>query len=479
MAVLSNNIDPDFWARIFQGDAFLSLGSILKTDIISYTPTHIWLDHEWGASVIFAFILKYFGYLGIFSFRILISLLIIIFVYKTIKMRSGKTFEFYDVIMGSAGILAMPTIFQSGLRCHFLTFLFFTVFLYILERVRLKNENGLLFILPVLMLVWANCHGGCVSGLGLIGIYFIGEALNGKPFKKYLFVLIASLGVMFINPYGIVYVKFIFTASLMPRPYITEWSSPFSSFSADFNIFKVLYVIFLITLFIKIKDYKKDFTKYILLIVCAYLSSEYIKNAPFFIITSMIFLYDNFRSNVKQVNNGFTYLTMIIIIIGLSIYAFHQNPGFNYLREQPLREIEFFKINDLKGRILCPMELGSYIAYKLFPNNLVYMDGRYEEVYFNDVKELLDKFYNVKEGWENILIEPYKPDYIIIPSDALINDYIPNNYLAVYKTEKYIIYLEKDKIKEKYYLPSNDREYYYKQAFKKGFEFQKTDKKSL
>ena len=58
-AFMSNNIDPDFWARILQGDAFWQLGQIFKTDIFSYTPTHIWLDHEWGASVLFSFILNH------------------------------------------------------------------------------------------------------------------------------------------------------------------------------------------------------------------------------------------------------------------------------------------------------------------------------------------------------------------------------------------------------------------------------------
>ena len=83
-AFASNNIDPDFWARIIQGDAFWQLGHILKSDIFSYIPTHIWYDHEWGASIILSFVLRHFGYCGIFLLRVLLASFIICFIFKSI-----------------------------------------------------------------------------------------------------------------------------------------------------------------------------------------------------------------------------------------------------------------------------------------------------------------------------------------------------------------------------------------------------------
>ena len=62
----------------------------------------------------------------------------------------------------------------------------------------------------------------------------------------------------------------------------------------------------------------------------------------------------------------------------------------NYMSEKTLKNKNFegiqprfvFRINNMNGNILAPFDMGSYITYKLFPNNLIYMDGRYEEVYF-------------------------------------------------------------------------------------------------
>ena len=39
---------------------------------------------------------------------------------------------------------------------------------------------------------------------------------------------------------------------------------------------------------------------------------------------------------------------------------------------------------NIKGNIITPFALGSYTSYKLYPNNLIYIDGRYEEVYYDN-----------------------------------------------------------------------------------------------
>ena len=87
------------------------------------------------------------------------------------------------------------------------------------------------------------------------------------------------------------------------------------------------------------------------------------------------------------------------------------------LSQQPYKMVEFIKINNMKGNILAPFDMGSYITYKLFPNNLIYMDGRYEEVYFKETKDLLDNFYNLTEDWDKILKTEQVMDVVMIIMD--------------------------------------------------------------
>ena len=326
------------------------------------------------------------------------------------------------------------------------------------------------------MIFWGNIHGGCVSGLGLLIIYSIGEYLNKNEFKPYLKVLLACLGALFINPYGFDYVKFIFMATTMERPFVTEWTSAFMHPYWKFFIeFKIFYIVALIITLINIKKFKTDAVKYILLLVCAYLSARYIKNTPFFIIVSIIFLYGeiyNFFSKFKIDTKAIYYVAFFFMLMyTLNIIAnVKLQPN---LSQQPYKMVEFIKINNMKGNILAPFDMGSYITYKLFPTNLIYMDGRYEEVYFKETKDLLDNFYNVTKDWDNILKTDLKHDYIIVPRNATLNDYLSKieDYKYIYNDGKNCLYIAKDKLKNKYMLPIDNEKYYIENAFSTSILF--------
>ena len=466
-AVVFNSVDMDYWARLLQGNAFLDTGHILETDPFSYTQTHLWLDHEWGSSVIFAVVQKA-GYSFVLLFKSLLVFLTFFFTYKALKLNNENTNILFDIVYFVFAALAMPTVTQSWLRCHFFTFLFFTFSLFLLEKVRKSQNFKLLVILPVLMLFWSNMHGGCVALLGICVIYAAGECLNKKPFKYYLLTVLACFAVMFINPYGIEYVKFIFMAVAMERPFVTEWISPFAHPAWNFLIeFKILYISNFALLLFSLRKIKSDYTKYFLLIVCTYLSFRYVKNTPFFIIVSIIFLYGNLLCAIEKICEKFKLyfdvkILSIIFCSGIFVFSVY-NIGMNIisvslpdLSLQPVKVVEFIKNNELSGNILAPFDMGSYIVYKLYPQNLIYMDGRYEEVYYNETKELADKFYNTAKDWDKILESGLMHDYIIIPYDALINDYMEKraDYGLIYSDINNNLYARKDLIKESYKMPN-------------------------
>lgn len=53
-------VDYDFFARLIVGKTYFQTGDILKYDFLSYSKTHPWYDHEWGASLIFYFVTRPF-----------------------------------------------------------------------------------------------------------------------------------------------------------------------------------------------------------------------------------------------------------------------------------------------------------------------------------------------------------------------------------------------------------------------------------
>ena len=189
----------------------------------------------------------------------------------------------------------------------------------------------------------------------------------------------------------------------------------------------------------------------------------------------MVFLYENvsliFQKIVPEKIRGYegklTVLFSIIIVLSTVGFCVKnvKNIHWNYLSEQPYKVVEFMKINDLKGNVLAPFDMGSYIAYKRYPDNLIYMDGRYEEVYYNETKNLADDFYNVQNEGYKIL--DTNPDYVIAPANALVNDFLEkiNNYKLIYQDEDNWLYSKTDKVKPEYIMPSDDYKYYLKHAF--------------
>ena len=72
-------------------------------------------------------------------------------------------------------------------RPHIFSLLLMTIWYFLLDQYQQRNRNYL-YLLPPLMLLWVNLHGGFVSGFVLSGIYFAGSALNyyllSEPGKK-------------------------------------------------------------------------------------------------------------------------------------------------------------------------------------------------------------------------------------------------------------------------------------------------------
>ncbi|MCR5260892.1 MAG: hypothetical protein K6C94_03550 [Candidatus Gastranaerophilales bacterium] len=500
-------VDTDFWARLLQGYSVLETGSVMYLDPFSYIPTHAWIDHEWGSGVIFALVQNCFGYTGQIVLKALLMFFTMFFVLQTIKLRGIKNTKLHNFLFFLFVIYSLENSIFSGIRCQNFTFLFFAVFLYLLELVRIKQNYKILIAFPFMMLFWGNVHGGCVSGLGLILLYAIGEFLNKKPFKYYLYTFAASTAVLVVNPYGLDYLNFLLSATTMSRTYIVEWRSIFDN---DFLILlksKIFAAVFLAVAAgslvgtVRRKE-KIDYTKYIVLFMMFSLAFAHIKHFPLLIFASTALLYDDFffffngmmkkiRSLLKITSETFirnfvtvkeciVYVLVILEIIFL-FNVYKKTADIHLFRKYPVKMVEFIKENDLKGNLLNHFDIGSFLSYKLFPVDRIYMDGRYEEVYYDKAVIYNWSFYNDsdsldgKEKW-NTLFEVYGlPDYIIVGEDSLVYAKMKSilNYQEIFKDNKYHLYVRKDLQKLQYVTPEKDDKYYKETYFDRSFKFSK------
>ena len=497
---LVNGYDYDLWARLIAGMGFVQTGHVLKQDFLSYTPTHTWFDHEWGSGVIFYLIQHFFSSAGLLLLQATLVFLIFLTMTKIIKLRGLKTTSAYNFLFYFFAFHAMIINFNEPVRCQMFSFLLFTVFLYILELAR-QGKNKPLWLLPFIMLFWNNVHGGCISGIGLIVLYIVGEFLNRAPIKKYIFTLIPTVLVLLINPWGLSYIGFLAKATTMQRPYIMEWWGLFSTYYLHkFMQLKIFLLILLSTeAIIVIKSIitksfsikKLDKTKIIVLAATLFLAIQHVKMIPFAVITSTCFLYDDFYTLINSLGekirqrlkmnptagNGFNQKKEIAVYLVIMVFVLYNLKAESFAplvraEKYPLREIEFVKLNDIKGKLLINFGLGSYASYKLYPNNLIYMDGRYEEVYNDDLLPMLRTFSLMNPGWQEILVK-HPPEIIIIEKFYPVYLHLQTlkEWAQVYTGTGFAVFVRTKNAKKTYKQPPNKIEYYKKTAFDTNISF--------
>ena len=246
----------------------------------------------------------------------------------------------------------------------------------------------------------------------------------------------------------------------------------------------------------KINYDKLDKTKILILLVMTYLSVTHIRHQSFFILTAGTLLYDEFYSlfnsfiafireklkiqnkeNVKDfviIKEITVYFILLIVSLPPLISS---NKEIRITEtEYPRFAVEFIKINNLKGNLFINFDWGSYAAYKLYPNNLIVMDGRYEEVYNPDLLLDLKNFHLVKNDWDKI-IKDYKTDVMILEKKYPVFNKILNSkeWVLVFENNLSGVFVPSGTQQDKYLMPVPFDEYYNKTKFNTNIKFKKKE----
>ena len=213
----------DLWGYLAFGRLYWTGRSFPYQDVFAYVPTlKPWVYHEWLTGVVFYPLSIAAGAAGLQTLKYCLGLGTVALAYATARRRGASQAAATLLILMTGLILSCGC---APVRAQIFTFFFFSLVLYILERVKFSQRYGGLMWLPLILVPWANFHGGFVAGLGLIFLYALGEALAGRPFWPYVLTLVVAALATLINPYGWGYWSYLARALAMPRPEIREWNS--------------------------------------------------------------------------------------------------------------------------------------------------------------------------------------------------------------------------------------------------------------
>jgi hypothetical protein len=400
-------VDGDLWARLAVGAHAWRTGSLMRHDVFAFTPTlPEWIDHEWGAGVIFFGLLNAFGPVSLMLLKIVTAcaaLLVCLFAAR----RKGTGWSALLLLAIPCAVTVLPG-YVTVVRSHVLTYLFFALTLLCLEEMR-DGRRWPAFVIVPLMLVWANVHGGFVVGLIAIAIY---AALVRT--RSLLVTLLAAIAVTCLNPYGLDYWTYLVPAWLHPRVAIPEWGSMPIWGSDPYFGFRILFVIAVIVIATEWKQRTAlGLTMLTLTAIAAWLHR---RHAPFFGLAALVYIGPYAGRWCRRVP------LVVVLAVHVILAAFIAVRFLPYASLEPVVPSSFYPVGavaaldraSVKGNLAVPFRWGSYASGRLAPKIKVSMDGRYEETYPDETFEMNRAFfYKTGTDWDRLLRQ-YHVDFIIL-----------------------------------------------------------------
>lgn len=513
-------LDNDLFSRLIMGKSVVASGEPMFLDVVSYTKTNTWFDHEWLLSGFFYVIATTFGVVGLTVLKALFFTLCALFLVLAVKEynKNQNPLNLFLYLL-LAVELVLSQVINSTVRCQLFTFAILPLWIFLCEKIRNDEKNSLKYAIsiPFIMVLWLNCHGAALAGLGMLLLYAIGQVLNRKPSKTYFILFFICSLCFLINPWGLEYISFMISTCSVDRSYIGEWQTPFGPLVINLDIYKATFFAVILAFLYKAgriifkatkKDFEElknvDFVKVLMILPVLFLSAKYIKHVHLFLIVVFIFMYGDFYNFynfiVQKIQNSFKILykkvfkkdfelgfefdkkffdlikktTIYSIVAVFSIALLAMNPikekaWKEFYRSYPVNVLNFLKINHIKGKTLAPYYLSGYLAYKGYPDIKIFMDGRQEELYPQEYIFMSMDFFSLSGRNPFYIIEHFRPEIIVTENSwPLANEEMLLSrfgYRIAYKDQGFTVFLSQEKQKFSYFAPKDVTIDYFKTLF--------------
>src|ERR1700730_3073316 len=241
----------DLGWHLAAGDLIRDRGSIPFQDPWSFTSGgRQWFNLSWLWDVIASVIFQYTNFNGLILFVVACGAVLVGYLTSACISSGASTIAVCISVFSSCllypAFATYPNIYLAA-SPNISTMLFCVIF-YVecLKRTRW-------FLLPAIMVLWANLHGGFLLGLLIIGV-FCGVALLRRDwanFRIYIFAGVGCVAAIFINPLGWhIYDGVTATLGHFVQANITEWQSYYSNITAPGNLWRSVPGIIYILMFI-------------------------------------------------------------------------------------------------------------------------------------------------------------------------------------------------------------------------------------
>jgi hypothetical protein len=444
------NADGDLGRHITIGNYIAENGTIPTFDVFSHTMYGERLvPHEWLVQWIFSRIHALAGLDGIV---LLIALLIakaFTLVYLEIRKRNTPSFIAFAV----AVLAAFASSLHWLARPHVFTFLFVAAWTSLIA-----NRRSRLWYFPLIMLVWANAHGAFITGFAIWFAHMTGWAWDYLHKQsdcshglRLAVIGLSSFAATLVNPVGwdlwrtstgYYGNEFLVNSTVeYLSPNFHNWSTwPFliilgiCLLGLGFRVKLQTYETFLLVGWTVLSLYSARNIPLFAIVAAPYVASILQAILPSSKVLQKIGTsFDRVEGNQKGIVLP---LLAVALLVSNAISQRALNPANAFDPDKfPVRAVDWLEVNPQEGRMFNNFIWGGYLLYRMFPRELVFIDGQtdfYGEAFSREYAQVM----RLDEGWEDILTK-YNVTWVIVETSRPLVSALKNelNWRVVYQDD--------------------------------------------
>src|SRR6266576_2550075 len=426
--------DPDFWWHLRIGRWMVDNGRLPSADIFTYTAiTHAWTDHEYLTEVLMWLT---YNTLGLTVLCIAFGLLTWAGFWLIFLQVRRQPFVAIAVGIAIAAIAGTPI---WGPRAQMITFTLSCLELYWLRQY-LSGRSLAINFFPLVMIAWANLHGGWVIGFVWLGVALAAELLSWawdqdnpahKMHARRLAVIaVASAVAVAATPHFLTLYPYPFQTqgSEAQQRLIVEWASPnFHNF--ELRPFEAM--IFLVVIGFALK--RPSLYDVMLALAGLGLALQSVRNIPLFIAAATPILINTYSGCWKELaaaqrwkfnlppRPAFAAITALALVVIVGVTALRVSDTISPARQQkldsanyPVGAADWLAAHPEVGtKMFNQYGLNIFLAYRFYPepNRRVFIFGEAALMGDDLLNEYADVYY-VRSNWKQVL-DKYGVDYVV------------------------------------------------------------------
>lgn len=440
-------LDTDTWWHLRAGEYIVSERTIPTSDPFSHTRANQpWIDHGWGAQIVLYATYALLGgglepgAAGNIGLALLCAALATAGMVAVYLNCSGNTYlRAFMVVLGAA----TAAVFWSP-RPQMFSFALGALVLLLLQRFKREHVDRL-WLIPVVMALWANLHGGFAIGFIFLFGSLAGEVLGnlldpedprvvrGPRLKKQMLIMAAAILAVALNPHGVALLTYPWrTVNIgVLQDFIQEWASPNFHDRATWPFVVLLLGVLAAGSLSKLR---MDWTDLVLVTGTAFMALTAGRNIAVFAVAATPVLSRHLdawltergwtirpRRSVSARMAALNWLLLILVLAGVLAkigLALNKDTVARAQRDRfPVELASYLRTNPPPGLMFNSYNWGGYLMFAA-PDVPVYVDGRtdlYDDAFLRHYLGIVF----VREGWSEAL-DTQNIGYVAIESGSML-----------------------------------------------------------